>query len=164
MRRLTGYFLIFALLFLSGTGLVYAQAKKKDKDIQKIVDGPCVYQTFKGKCRVTAIDKTDSSRKQGTIASGPGYEGYEIRFRFIPLEPLEGDNIQWVKADIANKRYLLLLGNSWYPGSGYIQKYGLGIERSFGCDMKILTKGTCTPMGFIFNDINVTDYFETKTP
>lgn len=161
MKRPVIYLLLFTMVYLSGIGLVYAQAKKKDKDTQKMVGGPCQYQTFKGKCRITAIDKTDSSRKQANIARGPGYGGYEIRFRFIPVQPLEGDNIQWVKADIANKRYLLLLANSWYPGQAYIQKYGLRAEMSFGCDLKILTKGTCTPMGFIFNDINVTDYFES---
>ncbi|MBU0504222.1 MAG: hypothetical protein ABH882_04330 [Candidatus Omnitrophota bacterium] len=160
MKRLA--ICLFTLVFLSGIGLVYAQTKKKDKDAQKVVGGPCQYQAFKGKCRVTSIDITDFSRKQANISAGPGYEGYEIRFRFIPLQPLEGDNIQWAKADIANKRYLLLLGNSWYPGLGYIKKYGLGIERSFNCDLKILTKGTCTPMGFIFNDINATDYFESR--
>ena len=43
-----------------------------------------------------------------------GYEGFEVKFRFMPVKPLNIENVKWVnntKEDILNRESFLLLNS-----------------------------------------------------
>lgn len=129
-----------------------------------LVGGPCEYESFTGKCEIALAGKTIESLAQKESEGGPGYEGYEVKYRFIPSRPLNTEKIGWVKDidEIINKEYTLLLANSWYPGKKFIEKYGIKQGAVFDCELSLITKGTCSPVVFKFGSIDTTDYFETK--
>jgi len=116
--------------------------KSKVKGKPPIVGGPCSYDEFRGKCKITSI-----------------FNENKIRFKFIPTEPLNLENIGWVKSkeDITNREYEEYVG---YLGLKCLDKYpitGEDLERCnikentvFDCEIGLITKGTCTPIVFKF--------------
>jgi hypothetical protein len=43
-----------------------------------------------------------------------GYEGFEVKFRFMPVKPLNMENVKWVnntKEDFLNRESFLLLNS-----------------------------------------------------
>ncbi|MCX9025796.1 MAG: hypothetical protein OIN85_06840 [Candidatus Methanoperedens sp.] len=125
-----------------------------------IVGGPCSYDKFRGTGRIISIHQTVQSKQQAVYS---GYEGFEIKFKFMPVEPVNIENVRWVNniQDILDREYLLLLTNSWYPGQNYLEKYSITENATFGGELLLITKGTCSPTIFRFDTINTTDYFET---
>ena len=137
-------------------------ATASNSNAPMIVDGPCSYEKFRGTGRIISIQQTGQSKQQAVYS---GYEGFEIKFKFMPVEPLNIENVTWVNniQDILDREYLLLLANSWYPGQKYLEKYSIKENATFGGELLLITKGTCSPIGFRFDTINTTDYFETTT-
>ena len=70
----------------------------------------------------------------------------------------------WAKEALKKEYHLLDLKNSWYPGEQFSKKYGHEKGEVLKCTLKVITLGTCTPVGFEFDEVNTTDYFETKSP
>lgn len=119
------------------------------------VGGPCQYAQEEGFCLITSVTKTEQSLAQAEIKGGPGYQGSLVSFNFY-LD-LKGElNAQ----DFGQGPHSLLLGNSWYPGDKFLEKYAIYPGAVFACQKLTITKGTCTPLIFEFPAINIYDYFE----
>jgi len=113
-----------------------------EKHLEKqVVGGPCQYKSYPGRAAIISVKKA--------------VDGCEIRFSFAPDEPIEEE---WVQAE--GNEHLLLLANSRFPGPRFLEKYGIEPGTCFECHMKIITKGTCTPVLFDFSTIDLTDYAE----
>ena len=80
-----------------------------------------------------------------------------VKFSFFTEE-----EIKEAHGKVEGKEFLLTLANSWYPGPKFLRKYGIEVDRSFDCYLKVITKGTCTPILFDFPAINLSDYFESR--
>ncbi|MCD6550294.1 hypothetical protein J7K24_01995 [bacterium] len=116
--------------------------KSKVEGGPPISGGPCSYDEFRGKCKITSI-----------------FNENKIRFEFTPTEPLNLENIGWVqnKEDITNREYEEYAG---YLGLKCLDKYPIteedlercGIKENavFDCEIELITKGTCTPIVFKF--------------
>lgn len=144
---------IIVMLFLSGC---------ITKSPDYTAGGQCSYEKFRGIGRIISIHQTELSKQQ---AGSSGYEGFEVKFRFTPVEPSNIENVKWVKniqEDILDREYTLLLTNSWYPGQKYLEKYGIVENATFDGELRLITQGTCSPIEFSFDAIDTTDYFETK--
>jgi len=50
--------------------------------------------------------------------------------------------------------------NSNYPGPRYLKKYNISIGKVFNCSYHVITRGTCTPAFFDFQDIKLDDCFD----
>lgn len=120
------------------------------------IGGPCAYHDYPGTATITRVEKTDASREQGTASSGPGYEGYEVWFRFVTEQPVAEE---WAREGMA-REHLFQLANSWYPGDRYLRRYGLAAGKSYRCVLKVIVSGTCTPTVFDFPELKRDDYFE----
>ncbi|OGF25533.1 hypothetical protein A2331_01555 [Candidatus Falkowbacteria bacterium RIFOXYB2_FULL_34_18] len=124
---------------------------------EPVVGGTCAYKKIAGSCRITYLSKTTASIAQAAISGGPGYEGYEVKYKFTPQNPNLIDN-----EDILSREHIFLLANSWYPGEKYLEKYKIAEGNVFDCELAKISKGTCTPNILSINEINNADYFETK--
>lgn len=124
---------------------------------EPIVGETCAYKKIAGSCNITFLSKTTASISQASNIDGPGYEGYEIKYKFTPKNP----NMLEDK-EILKKEHLFLLANSWYPGEKYLQKYNIKENAIFDCELAQISKGTCTPNILSISKINSTDYFETN--
>ena len=125
-----------------------------EKSAPMVFGGPCEYKEYKGKATIVSICKKELPSGYG----GPSYESYEVKFSFSPEEEIEESF-----AKVEGREFTLKLTNSWYPGPKFLEKYGIEAGKSFDCYLKVITKGTCTPILFDFPTIDLSDYFESET-
>lgn len=121
--------------------------------------GKCTYESYPGACEIVSVLKTEESAHQAEVGGGPGYEGYEVSFVFKPDEPMNLTE-NWDEL-VFGRDHLLQLCNSWYPGPRFLEKYNITEDAVFDCTLKLITGGTCSPIVFEFDEIDVCDYFES---
>ena len=144
------------IVYMAGAHCVAAGSDRATRRI----GGGCSYEEYPGKAVITRIKKTQQSMKQSKTIGGPGYEGYEVWFRF--------KTDTFVKRSAAlraiRREHSFRLTNSWYVGEKYLKKYGLKEGREYTCLLKVKTGGGCTPILFRCNELDQTDYFESRKP
>lgn len=121
------------------------------------VGGPCSYDKYPGKAKITKIVKTDASRQQAK--EGWGYEGVEIWFTFTPDKPLPAG--RWWSDRVGGPQLFQLL--SCYPGEKYVEKYGIKEGKEFPATLSIIKEGACSPIGYDLKGLDPTDYFESRS-
>jgi hypothetical protein len=131
---------ILPLLWLSSC---YAQ----DKVIgNRVVGGPCEYKLYAGHAKIISISRAiefaGSSRKK-----------YEVKFSFTPNLKIEESFAQ-----TEGREYPLLLKNNSYPDQAFLEKYRIEVGKMFDCVMKVIVRGTCTPILFEFPSMRLDDY------
>lgn len=98
------------------------------------VGGECEYKTYRGTAEIVSITQRPEAPKE-----------YEVRFSFLAKEPVQEEF-----ARVEGREYLLLLSNGSYPKADFLATYGIAVGKRFDCSMKVITKGTCTPILFEF--------------
>jgi ABC-type branched-subunit amino acid transport system substrate-binding protein len=122
--------------------------------------GKCTCEDHPGACEIVSVLKTEGSAHQAEVGGGPGYEGYEVSFVFIPDGPMNLTE-NWEKL-VFGREHLLRLCNSWYPGPMFLEKYNITEGAVFDCNLRLISVGTCTPIIFEFDEIDQCDYFESS--
>ena len=118
-----------------------------DKPAQRsVVGGPCEYKVYRGHARIVSIIEKENPLKVG----GPSNVVYEVKYSFTSHEEIKE---KWVQVE--GEEYLLLLSNSSYPGPEFLKKYGIKPDKCFECYLKVITRGSCTPVLFDFPTINI---------
>lgn len=118
-----------------------------DERVNKpVVGGQCEYKKYRGQARILSVRKKQLPN-----------ECYEVKFCFHT-----NDVITESYGQVEGKEYLLLLDNSSYPGSKFLEKYGIERGRYFDCYLKVIIRGTCTPILFDFVTIDLSDYSENQ--
>lgn len=119
----------------------------------RVLGGPCEYKQYKGKATIVAIRKKEMPENYGR----PSYESYEVKFSFFSEEEIKEAYVK-----VKEREYTMMLNNSSYPGPKFLEKYEIKAGKSFECYLKVIIKGTCTPVLFDFPTIDLSDYFEQK--
>ena len=120
---------------------------------RRVVGGPCEYRAYRGHAKIISI----RNKELRANADGPSNVVYEVKFSFTPHEEIREGYGQ-----VEGKEYLLLLANSSYPGPRFLKKYEIKPGKTFECYLKVITRGTCTPVLFDFPAIDLNDYSENK--
>lgn len=150
--RLTGMLLFLIILSMPPCAVsLRAMDRETQKPASTTLGGPCEYKDYKGTATITSIRKKEEVRSHGRSS----YDPYEVKFSFSPHEEIKEPH-----GDVEGKEHVLLLTNSWYPGPKFLKKYGISVGNVFDCYLKVITKGTCTPIIFDFPTIDLNDYFE----
>lgn len=116
------------------------------------------YSTCTGKVEIVRVEITEKSKLQSTVLGGPGYVGYEVWFKFSPENEIKDEKVEKIVA----KEHEFRLANSWYVGKRYLEKYGITPGKVYICVLKILTRGTGTPVIFEIEGLDKIDYFESR--
>ena len=115
---------------------------------EPLAGGQCEYRSYKGQAKITSII---SKGKQRNFT----HEIYEVKFLFIADQEVKEKYIS-----TKEKEFVLLLNNSNYPGPQFLEKYDIQVGNVFQCYMKVIVRGTCTPVVFEFPTIRLDDFFE----
>ena len=118
--------------------MVFSCSEKGQSGSRPPMGGQCEYKQYKGKAEIVSVTKRPDAPKE-----------YEVKFSFHTEEPIQED---FAKAE--GKEYVLLLSNSAYPGADFLNRYGIAVGKQFDCYMKVITRGTCTPIRFEFPSID----------
>ena len=141
--------IIFTNAFYPGSGVVDSAA---EKSAPRVVGGPCEYRQYKGRAMIVSVRKKEMCKNYGE----PSVK-YEVKYSFFSEEEIEETYGQ-----VEGREYILMLTNSRYPGPEFLEKYGIEAGKSFECYLKVITRGTCTPVLFDFPTIDLGDCFEYK--
>jgi len=155
--KTANYFLLLSTILIIIPNIVNSDMQIEPE--KKKTGGECIYEKYPGVATIEEIKKTNESAGQVDIEGGPGYEGYEVWFSFKPKCRIDED---WAAKQVKERKYLFQLINSWYPGPEYLKKYGIKEGKKFDSTLKVITKGTCTPIIFEFAKVKQDDYFESK--
>ena len=148
--RMSYSLLLTVLLFFLWVFSCCAMDKPAER---RVVGGLCDYKAYRGHAKILSIHEKELPPKLG----GPSNVVYEVKFSFTPHEEIKERYGQ-----VEGKDYLLLLANSSYPGPGFLKKYGIEQGKCFECYLKVITRGTCTPVFFDFPTIDLSDYSESE--
>ena len=107
--------------------------------------GPCEYNQYRGKARIVSVTRMAEQQQ--------GREKFEVKFIFLPEEEIKESF-----ARVEGREFLLLLANSTYPEGIFLERYQIRTGKILDCILKVIRKGTCTPMLFDFPGINLSDY------
>jgi len=149
----SGLALIIIVLLVIGAFLLGAVVNINLHLSEPVRKGRCVFDTFKGKCKITSIFFYEQTYR---------WYGCMVGYRFTPTESLSKEAKHFnLNKDI--KRYPEWLGLECLKGKeGHVTKEDLekcNIKENavFDCEMKVLVKGTCTtitPTPIYFNFID----------
>jgi hypothetical protein len=112
------------------------------------VGGECEYKKYEGEAKITSIEKV-------TASSGEARGRYEVKFAFTPDRKVEE-----TFAQTEGREFLLMVGHAYYPGPKFLEKYGIEVGKVFRGYLKVIIRGTCTPILFEFPSIRLDDYGE----
>lgn len=113
---------------------------------QPLEGGQCDYKRYEGRAKIISMDKATDSPIRSS-------EKYEVKFIFTPDQ-----EIKEPFAKTEGMEFLLLVGNTYRPSKRFLEKYGIEIDKVFDCYLKVIIRGTCTPVLFEFPSINLYDY------
>lgn len=99
--------------------------------------GPCEYASYEGNARIVSIIPADSTEAGERSC-------FAVKFEFIPDRPVtEG-------AFRTDKTYTLHRSDGGLPDKAFLEKRGITVGSSVRGVMKVIVKGTCTPVLFEF--------------
>jgi len=107
-----------------------------------LVGGQCEYQRYEGRAEITSLRKTVDHQNQAD-------ERYEVKFRFFPDRMIKESFAQ-----VEGREFQLEINRSPDISLGQIKKYGIQTGRFFDCTLKVITRGTCTPVLFEFPSLS----------
>lgn len=158
LLRSYSLFIPFALGVLVLYNCSRMEAKMANEGTGFSQGGPCTYASYEGRAEIVRVTQTPTSMAQSSVMGGPGYQGYEIWFRFVPKSGTSNRAID----PIVGREHLFTLKNGWYVGPRYLEKYGIQPGKKYPCIVKLIEKGTCAPVVFEFETIDSRDYFESR--
>ena len=107
----------------------------------KMVGGPCTYAEYPGKATIVSV-------KEAPPSSGYSKDKYEVKFSFTPK-----DKIKEPLVKLEGKTFMHTLLGGTPPGKTYLEKNGIKEGAVFDAILKVIKKGTCTPIVFDFPGI-----------
>jgi len=127
--------LVLAVVFPAILSVNCALASSSPK---QLVGGPCTYKQYKGNAEIVSVNP-----KPGNPAT------FEIKFSFHPKKAIKEEF-----ARNKDRQWNLVMNDFSDPREDFVKKYGIKSGKRLPCYMKVITKGTCTPVMFDFPTIN----------
>jgi len=127
---------VMIILFLSWIKVVHAE-EKINMHREHIVGGQCEYKSYSGTARVVSIKEDDGSHDMLE-------KKYEIIFTFQPDGVISDSFVQ-----TEGKKYTML-DNFKNPDQKFISQHCIVEGSTLPCVMKVIVRGTCTPVLFEF--------------
>jgi hypothetical protein len=103
-----------------------------------IVGGSCEYKHYKGTAEVVSVTLIGSGEE--TLQ-----DEYEVKCVFHPREEIKE---QFAQA--TTKEFLLFGHNGQNPRRHFIEQHGIRVGKQIECVLKVIIRGTCTPVMFEF--------------
>ena len=132
-------YLIFPIFLSLGTVFLGSEGQGEGPPL---VGGQCEYHRYEGRAEIISLEKTRDLQNQAD-------DRFEAKFRFFPDREIKESFAQ-----VEGKEILLEINRSPYLSPGQIEKYGIQKGRVFKCILKVISRGTCTPVLFDFPSLS----------
>ena len=104
-----------------------------------LVGGPCEYKSYPGQAEIVSV------APWAAPASAAG-ERFDVKFRFIPEGPVE----EPLGKAALQRTFSLFPDREMPPDRAFIERFDIRPGKRLGCTLKVITRGTCTPILFDF--------------
>lgn len=105
---------------------------------EPMVGGPCEYKAYAGMAEVISVTRAGSAENRSK-------DEYEVKCSFHP----EG-HIEEQFAQTAAREFRLYVDNDVNPGRRFIDQYDIKVGKRIPCVLRVIVRGTCTPVLFEF--------------
>ena len=123
--------------------------------------GECYYSRFDITCSFVSIVQADSTQYPSSQAQDWALPCFECKYVIIDSTSLKNkisDTIYKTCADT----FILYVSSQAYPGQLYLEKYDINTDSLYDAELMTITEGSCNPMMFSFEAIDIKDSFEEK--
>jgi len=127
------------LLSLAGVAMLCVEGMG---DAPPKAGGPCEYREYGGRAEITSLRKITDQKDEA-------FGRYEVRFRLVPDQKVEESFVQ-----AEGREFLLELDFSPYIRPQIIDRYGITVGSILRCTLKVIVRGTCTPILFEFPSLS----------
>jgi hypothetical protein len=107
-----------------------------------MVGGPCEYRSYPGQAEIVSV----------APASVAG-DRFDVKFRFIPDGPVE----EPLGKAALERTFSLLPDREMPPDRAFMEKFDIRPGKRLVCTLKVITRGTCTPILFDFPSLTPAD-------
>ncbi len=127
----TGFLtILFLVAALPGIGCAMANS---ESNRGAVVGGPCEYRSYPGQAEIVSV--------------APGAGGrFDVKFRFIPDGAVE----EPLGKAALERTFSLLPDRELPPDRAFMEKKDIRPGTRLPCTLKVITRGTCTPILFDF--------------
>lgn len=101
-----------------------------------LVGGPCEYRSYPGQAEIVSV--APSAAETGR---------FDVKFRFIPDEAVE----EPLGKTALERTFPLLPDREMPPDRAAIERFDIRPGKRLACTLKVITRGTCTPILFDFS-------------
>ena len=136
LKKLGFFTIIYTVALLPGIG---CSMTGSETTRGPLVGGPCEYRSYPGQAEIVSVAPLEAP------AAMAG-ERYEVKFRFIPEGPVE----EPLGKAALQRIFSLLPDREMPPDRAFIEKFDIRPGKRLGCTLKVITRGTCTPILFEF--------------
>ena len=136
LKKLGFFTIIYTVALLPGIG---CSMTGSETTRGPLVGGACEYKSYPGQAEIVSVAPMQAS----TAAAG---ERYDVKFRFIPEGPVE----EPLGKAALQRTFSLLPDREMPPDRAFIEKFDIRPGKRLGCTLKVITRGTCTPILFDF--------------
>jgi hypothetical protein len=109
---------------------------------ESMVGGSCEYRPYPGQAEILSVAPIE--------AAG---ERFDVQFRFVPDQPVE----EPLGRTALQRTFTLLPEREMPPDRAYIEEFDIRPGTRIGCTLKVITRGTCTPILFDFPSLTPGD-------
>ena len=140
----TGFFtILFIVAALPGIGCSMTGSETARGPI---VGGPCEYSDYPGQAEIVSVAPMQ--------APDPAAGGrFDVKFRFIP----DGDVREPLGKSALKRTFSLLPEREMPPDRAFVETFDIGPGKRLGCTLRVITRGTCTPILFDFPSLKAGD-------
>ena len=136
LKKLGFFAIIYTVVLLPGIGCSMTGSETTGGPL---VGGPCEYKSYPGQAEIVSVAPVDAA----AAAAG---ERYDVKFRFIPEGPVE----EPLGKTALQRTFSLLPDREMPPGRAFMEKFDIRPGKRLGYTLKVITRGTCTPILFDF--------------
>jgi len=136
LKKLGFFTILYTVALLPGIGCSMTNSETARGPL---VGGPCEYRSYPGQAEIVSV------APWAAPASAAG-ERFDVKFRFIPEGPVE----EPLGKAALQRTFSLLPDREMPPDRAFIEKYDIRPGKRLGCTLKVITRGTCTPILFDF--------------
>ena len=127
----TGFLtILFMMAALPGLGCSMANS---ETNRGPLVGGPCEYRSYPGQAEIVSV----------TPVAG---ERFDVKFHFIP----DGTVEEPLGKSALERTFPLLSDGEMPPDRAFIEKFDIRPGTRLVCTLRVITRGTCTPILFEF--------------
>ena len=151
MRNLTVLFVALTIIQISCSSNNKAGVIEKSDSVTKMkaepTGGICTYEKFEGTAKIKSI--TPAPASEYNCPDKP----YKIVFEFTPSNIADRQKYRFT--NFSDSAASMQINDGANPSHTWIKKNKIEVGKKYKCIRTELTKGTCTPVGFTFPELNL---------